>query len=101
MNAFNFSPDDGNFCQFMNQNVPKPMFLGLDSVGALIFIFPKTLYTNMYFRPIQGPDGTSMEGPSRAHMERPCRAHPGSRWSALAGPIQGPDGAAMQAPSRA
>ena len=37
MKGFMFNLDGKNFCQFMNQNVPKPMFLGLDSVGALIF----------------------------------------------------------------
>ena len=58
MNAFNFSPDDGHCCQFMNQNVPKPMFLGLDSEGALILIFPAdTSPVGPQLCVQQGPDG--------------------------------------------
>ena len=34
-------PVGWNSCQFMNQNVSKPLFLGLDSVGDLIFYFSK------------------------------------------------------------
>ena len=57
MKVIIFSPDDGNFFQFMNQNVPKPMFLGLDSVGALIFIFPKNTYVPSR-APIVSPIGS-------------------------------------------
>ena len=66
MNAFNFSTDDILFCQFMNQNVPKPMFLGPMPVGALTFYVSENTY---YI---------------------PNRAHPGPRWTAHAWPTQGP-----------
>ena len=68
MKVFMFSPDDGNFCQFMNQNVPNPMFLGLNSVGALKFYFFKKHMSPV--GPIQGPDGAPMQGPPRAHGGR-------------------------------
>ena len=80
----------------MNQNVPKPMFLGhfrLELVGALIFYFSRKhiLTFCIYIKYISSPSRAQMERPWRAQMERPWGAHPGPRWSALAGPrAQGP-----------
>ena len=86
-----------NFGQFMNQNVPKPMFFRLDPMGTLNFhLSQNDILFLMYKTHISGPPRAQMERPCTAHpgptwsAQRPCRAHPGPRWSAHAGPIQGP-----------
>ena len=70
MNAFIFSPDGKDFCQFMAPHFPKPMFWahfhpGL--VGAFTFYFSK----NLTFGPLgtfKGPPGSTFGplGPLRA-----------------------------------
>ena len=83
MHVFIFSLDDGSVCQVMNQNVPKPMFLG----RAFMFLFfPKNMYHIFCI------NTTYISGPPRAQMECPWRAHPGPSWSAHGGTTQGPDG---------
>ena len=76
MFVFVFGPDGKNFCQIMNTNVSKPMFLGPfqdGPSGGVDFLFSPETHSifSMY-------------------TEHTFQVHPGPRWNAHAGPRWGP-----------